>query len=233
MGLMKDLLNKTLHTKIKEKKNENNNNSGDNSKNNGNNNNYVTMSQLQTEIQRLHKENETLKAKCDANDQTIENMTFDLQFYQSRCEQLSNKLDSELITFDKYQSDLMDLKQELLHKDALMTQSSTIVNLVLKNTCINTEMSNNNGNDQKTNNESNNNNNEAKDSILRLSYDKIDDILSWHNFMIKFQQCVDLLDQYERASHRSRQRLKNMISIHSEKLKNLNLRNISHVTLKV
>ena len=212
----------------------------------------IAISQLQTEIQRLYKENESLKEKCVLNEQNIENLTFDLQFYQSRCDQLSNKVHSELITFDKYQSDLMDLKQELLQKDSLMTHSTTLINLILKNTFVNivtpnsnetTNMttsgtsnnSNSNSNTKGNSNSSSNNSEEgtnANDKLLRLNYEKIDDILGWHNFLIKFHQCIECIDQFEKASHRSRQRLKNMISIHSEKLKNLNLRNITHVTLK-
>lgn len=74
---------------------------------------------------------------------------------------------------------------------------------------------------------------ESTDVQLRLSDERIDDLLCWHNFQLRFYQCLDIIEGYQLSSQRSRIRMRNVVSMLGEKIKSLNINDLEPLTLIV
>lgn len=70
-------------------------------------------------------------------------------------------------------------------------------------------------------------------SVLRLDAVKINELVTWHNYARKFHLAMELLAEYELSSRRSRSRMKNVVSMLGEKVKALNVTNLTSSELIV
>lgn len=64
-------------------------------------------------------------------------------------------------------------------------------------------------------------------NMIRLDALKVSELLSWHNYSTKFYLSMDILSEYEGASRRARSRMKNVVSMLGEKVKSLNIHNLT------
>lgn len=70
-------------------------------------------------------------------------------------------------------------------------------------------------------------------SLLRLNAVKIAELVSWNDYAAKFYLAMELLAEYELSSRRSRSRMKNVVSMLGEKVKALNVTNLTSSELIV
>ena len=64
-------------------------------------------------------------------------------------------------------------------------------------------------------------------SIMRINALKTSELVAWYNYLNKFYHSIDVLNEYELSAARLRSRMKNVVSMLGEKVKSLNIHNIT------
>lgn len=95
--------------------------------NRNSNKNNVDAKHLIKENEELSTDNDQLKKKQNKLIDEISEMQLNILYYKTRYKALQSKYDLETFNYDKYHSNITDLKEQLLHKQSIIEYSAQIV----------------------------------------------------------------------------------------------------------
>ena len=190
--------------------------------------NNVEIKHIIKENEQLSFDNNQLKKKQNKLIDEISQLQLNILYYKTRYKALESKYDLETFNYDKYYSNISDLKEQIIHKQSIINYSSQIINSLLKNTIcdlIPYQISLNEI--EGKHNLLTNNKYSITRNIIRLDALKVSELLSWYNYSNKFYSAIEIITQYELISKRSRSRMKNVVGLLGEKVKSLNIHNLT------
>jgi len=188
----------------------------------------TALKHMVKENEQLSAENNELKQKQNALVNDLAALQLNIQYFKTRYEALQNQFDLVTFDYDKYTANLQELKEQLLHKQHVIDYTTKIVDSLLKNTvCDLIPYSVPLNEVEGQHNDFTHKQHALRRSIIRLDALKVSELVTWFNYANKFYSVMDILSEYELISRRERSRMKNVVSMLGEKVKALNVRNIS------
>eukprot|EP01084_Bolivina_argentea_P000626 1163_1 len=189
--------------------------------------NDVELKQIRKDNERLSTHNAELITKHNKLMDKIAAMQLAMEYSKTRYKTLQSKYDLETFNYDKYQADIGALKEQILQKENIIDHSHQIVNSLLKNTISDLIPYNEPLNEIEGSHNAVTHKHSIDRSLIRMDALKISELIAWQNYATKFHLAMDLLSEYELTSRRSRNRMKNVVFMLGEKVKSLNIHNLT------
>jgi len=193
----------------------------------------ATATTINSEQQQLISDNQRLHEQHTKLLQEKITLDLNLSYYQMRCKVLQTQVDSDAFDHDRYQLQLGELKEQLLHKDTMLASHSFLVDSLLKQTVAefipySSAMNEAEGGNH---NEYTYHQHTLQRNVIRLDALKTSELSTWFSYAQKFFATMEMLSEHESISRRQRLRVKNVVNMLGEKIKALNVDNLSQTEL--